>query len=71
MDYEFHDTFPYPDTAENRILPDIRRDLNRYAADGNLITYRLYRQNGSIYRDDGIFRFWYGYLIRATEYRKY
>ncbi|MDR0291105.1 MAG: hypothetical protein LBI06_09235 [Treponema sp.] len=71
MDYEFQDAFPYPDTADSSMPSSLRRDLNRYAADGNLITYRLYRQNGSIYRDDANFRFRYGYLIRATEYEDY
>ncbi|MDR0315986.1 MAG: hypothetical protein LBH97_03700 [Treponema sp.] len=66
MEYEFHDQFPFPDS-----IPDLNKfsdliSLNKKAAAGDLITYRLYnREDGTLYDDGRPFYKWL--LIRFKE----
>jgi hypothetical protein len=77
MSYEFPNTFPYPNVNENGqsygLSTEDRYTLNRAATAGDLIIYRLYNKDGSLYGNgtDPRYALFYGYLLRATEYRDY
>jgi hypothetical protein len=49
MEYEFHDQFPFPDLRPGFF----GTPLNKKAAAGDLITYRLYNQEDGTLYDDG------------------
>jgi hypothetical protein len=64
MQYEFHDSFPYPNSSDFYLLVNERFTLNKLAAHGDLITYRLFK-SGTIY-EDGYNNSWW-FLVRFNE----
>jgi hypothetical protein len=58
MQYELHDKFPY---ADNHALVGLtstwRACLDYLAADGNMITYRLFQANGDLCEDESNLNF--------------
>jgi len=71
MQYTFHNQFPYPN-SEIYLTSSERAVLNAIAAKGDLITYRIFK-NDSLYNDSRNEPYWF--LVRFkdddTPYRNY
>jgi hypothetical protein len=52
LKYEFHTKWPYPDDNSYGLPEAIRQQFYLIAADGKIITYSIYNEDGSIYNDN-------------------
>lgn len=78
MQFSFHSMFPFKDgdIGDDTTFPTVsgqRFTLNKLASKGDLITYRLYNKDGSIFNDGRIGSLWF--LVRfkddGSPYRDY
>lgn len=75
MQYSFHDSFPYSNSSGFYLTGDMRSTLNVLASKGDLITYRIFYLDGSMYEDSGYASSSWWFLVRfnddGTAYRDY
>jgi hypothetical protein len=64
MEYEFHDKFPNSNGFP--IMTSGRELLNLKAQEGDLIFYRIYKTDGTLYDDGRSYEYWF--LIRFWDY---
>jgi hypothetical protein len=66
LQYGFHNSFPYPDSYDYNLTDVMRITLNKRAADGGLITYKIYNSDGYLYDDGRRYQKWF--LVKQLDY---